>query len=140
MASEWIAAGAGFALVRRNHRLDRGRGLQQRRIRVSGGYEPAEVHVRAGRPVQLIFRREETALCSERVVFPDYGISVTLPPFQEISVELPACEPGEHEFTCEMQMLHGQLIVDPAEGTTYGHQHLDRADRLAAHTQERRIP
>ncbi len=91
------------------HRRDR----QPRRIRVRAGYQPAEVHVGAGQPVKLIFRREETTLCSERVVFPDYGISVTLPPFEDISVELPASEPGEHEFTCEMQMLHGRVIVDP---------------------------
>jgi plastocyanin domain-containing protein len=117
MPSEWIAVGAGLALVRRHHHADRHRGRQQRRIRVSGGYQPAEVHVSAGQPVLLIFRREETALCSERVVFPDYGISVTLPPFEEISVELPASEPGEHEFTCEMQMLHGWVVVESSEPT-----------------------
>ena len=25
---------------------------------------------------------------------------------------LPAGQPGEHEFTCQMQMLRGKLIVD----------------------------
>jgi plastocyanin domain-containing protein len=85
---------------------------QVRRIRINGAYEPAEVHVRAGEPSRLIFRREETAPCSERVVFPDYGISVTLPPFEDVPVDLPASEPGEHDFTCQMEMLHGRLIVE----------------------------
>ena len=70
------------------------------------------MHVRAGEPARLIFRREETAPCSECVVFPDYGISVMLPPFEDVAVDLPASEPGEHEFTCQMQMLRGRLIVD----------------------------
>lgn len=91
---------------------------QVRRIRIRGSYQPAEVHVSAGQPTRLIFRREETALCSERVVFPDYGISVTLPAFEDVTVDLPSSEPGEHEFTCQMEMLHGRLIVDGARLST----------------------
>lgn len=86
---------------------------QIRLIRICGTYQPSEVHIRAGAPARLIFRREETAPCSERVVFPDYGISVTLPPFEDIIVDLPASEPGEHEFTCQLQMLRGRLVIDP---------------------------
>ena len=105
-------ADKGCALVFGTRRPGRSPGAQLRRIRVRGSYQPAEVHVGSGRPVRLIFRREESAPCSERVVFPDYGISVTLPPFEDVPVDLPASEPGEHEFTCEMQMLHGTLVVD----------------------------
>ena len=118
MAAEWIGAAAGLALTvtvwglflaraRRDPRSG-----QVRRIRIDGTYDPSEVHVRAGEPARLIFRREETAACSERVVFPDFGISVMLPPFEDVVVDLPASEPGEHEFTCRMQTLHGTLIVD----------------------------
>ncbi len=89
---------------------------QERRIRVRGGYEPAEIHVTAGVPTRLVFRREETAPCSERVVFPDLGISAMLPAFADVTVQLPASEPGAHPFTCEMDMLHGCLIVEPAPG------------------------
>jgi Cu+-exporting ATPase len=88
-------------------------GAQVRRVRVKAGYEPPEVHVHADRPIRLLFRREETAPCSERVVFPDYGISVGLPPFQEVAVDLPPSETGTHRFCCEMDMLHGNLIVEP---------------------------
>lgn len=121
MAAEWILAAAGLALTLAVWALfagRRGRAVagrpagQVRRIRINGSYQPSEVHVRAGTPMRLIFRREETAPCSERVVFPDFGISVMLPPFEDVAVDLPASEPGEHEFTCQMQMLHGTLVVD----------------------------
>jgi plastocyanin domain-containing protein len=121
MAAEWIVAVAGLALTLTVGALfvSRGGGAvparppgQVRRIRVNGSYQPSEVHVRAGTPTRLVFRREETAPCSERVVFPDFGISVMLPPFEDVSVDLPAGEPGEHEFICPMAVLHGTLVVD----------------------------
>lgn len=121
MAAEWIVAAGGatvtvvmWALLaaRRRRAAPAPAPSQVRRIRIDGDYHPAEVHVRAGEPTRLIFRREETAPCSEVVVFPDYGISVMVPPFEDVAVDLPASEPGAHEFTCQMQMLHGKLVVD----------------------------
>ena len=94
--------------------------LQERRITVRGGYDPAEIHVAEGLPVRLVFHREETAPCSERVVFPDLGISATLPAYRDTAVELPASRAGTHPFTCEMEMLHGRLIVDPTDRGSVG--------------------
>jgi Cu+-exporting ATPase len=88
---------------------------QLRRVRVRGGFQPAEVHLAAGTPTTLVFRREETAPCSERVVFPDLGISATLPAFRDVTIELPASEPGTHPFTCDMDALEGRLVVEPAD-------------------------
>ncbi len=121
--AEWLLPTGGLLLAAlacswftfgRRGFLARADGWQERRIRVRGGYDPAEIHVTAGTPVRLIFRREETASCSERVVFPDLGISAALPAFRDTAVELPAIGPGAHEFTCEMEMLRGRVIVDPA--------------------------
>jgi len=81
-------------------------------VRVRGGYWPSVVFARAGRPLRLIFRREETAPCSERVVFPAFGKSAMLPPYEDVTVELLPKEPGEYEFTCQMGMLRGRLIVE----------------------------
>ncbi len=83
-----------------------------RRIRVRGGYLPDTVYARAGEPLRLIFRREETAACSERVVFPDFGKSAMLPPYQDVTVEVTPDRAGVYEFTCQMGMLHGRLIVE----------------------------
>lgn len=107
-------AAAWWAFALRRLSGDRDAAPITRRIRVHEGYEPDEVHVPAGRPARLVFFRDETAPCSERIVFPDFGLSIGLPPFQEIAVDLPAAAPGEHPFTCEMEMLHGRLVVDEA--------------------------
>jgi plastocyanin domain-containing protein len=82
------------------------------RIRVRGGYQPDTVYGRVGEPLRLTFRREETAACSERVVFPAFGKSAMLPPHQEVTIELKPERAGEFEFTCQMGMLHGRLIVE----------------------------
>ncbi len=102
----------------RRNRACAGRpGPQVRRIRINGNFQPAEVHVSAGIPTRLIFRREETAPGSERVVFSDLGISASLLPYVDVAVDLPASEPGEHLFTGQMQMLRGTIVVDEDAAT-----------------------
>jgi pyridoxal biosynthesis lyase PdxS len=54
-------------------------GTQEVMIRVKGGYDPDLIVVQAGRPVRLLFNRQETASCSEMVQFPDFGVSRQLP-------------------------------------------------------------
>jgi plastocyanin domain-containing protein len=80
-------------------------------IRVSGGYLPDIVYARAGKPVRLAFLREETATCSERVLFPAFGKSAMLPAGERVVVALSACPPGTYEFTCAMGILRGRLVV-----------------------------
>ena len=86
------------------------------RVRVQGGYEPDTIRGRVGEPLRIVFRREETAPCSERVVFPAFGKSAMLPPYQDVLVELLPREPGEYEFTCQMGVLHGTLVVEGDRG------------------------
>ena len=80
-------------------------------VRVQGGFEPDTIVARAGEPLRLVFRREETASCSERVVFPAFGRSAMLPPFQDVALELLPEQEGEYEFTCQLGLLRGRLIV-----------------------------
>jgi plastocyanin domain-containing protein len=89
-------------------------GVQEVRVLVKGGYTPDTIVVRAGEPVRLQFYRDETADCSERVVFEDFGIDVALPAFQTTSVEFTPEEAGEFRFRCGMNMLKGLLVVEPA--------------------------
>ena len=86
-------------------------GIQESRVVVRGGYSPAEIIVEAGRPVRLLFDRQETASCSEELVMPDYNIRRFLPAHQTTAVEFTPTTPGEHGFTCGMGMLHGKVIV-----------------------------
>ena len=89
-------------------------GYQEQMILVKGGYTPDTIRVAAGKPVRLLFRREETAACSEQVVLADYGKSASLPTGTVVPVEFMPGDPGEHEFTCQMGMLPGRIIVEAA--------------------------
>ena len=87
-------------------------GVREVRVRVLGGYVPNTIHSEAGTPLRLLFRREESSACSEQVVFPAFGRSVTLArPGEEIAVDLLPGKPGEYEFTCGMGMLRGKIVV-----------------------------
>jgi Uncharacterized protein conserved in bacteria len=90
------------------------RGVQEIRITVKGGYSPDVIVVKQGIPVRLDFYRDETASCSEQVVFGDFGIARDLPAFETTPVEFTPETPGEFTFTCGMRMMRGKLIVDPA--------------------------
>lgn len=85
-------------------------------IAVAGGYEPADIRVRSGTRVRLLFDRRETSPCSEEVVLPDFGIQRLLPAGQTTAVEFLPEKPGVHEFTCGMRMLRGTITVESAEG------------------------
>lgn len=89
-------------------------GVQEVPVTVKGGYTPDTIVVRAGQPVRLQFYRDETADCSERVVFEDFGIDTPLPAFQTTAVEFTPEEAGEFRFHCGMNMLKGLLVVEPA--------------------------
>jgi plastocyanin domain-containing protein len=85
-------------------------GVQEVRIRVAGGYDPAHVRVRRG-PVRLIFDRQEDSGCSEEVVLPDVGIRRYLPAHEETVIEFNPERAGRYEFTCGMSMLRGSVTV-----------------------------
>jgi plastocyanin domain-containing protein len=87
-------------------------GVQEVTIAVRGGYDPADVRVRRGVPVRLVFDRQETSGCSEEVVLPDFGIKRFLPAHQKTVVEFTPEKAGTYEFTCGMSMLRGRLTVE----------------------------
>ncbi len=85
---------------------------QEALIVVKGGYTPDTIVVERGRPVRLNFRREETATCSEMVLFPDFDKSAKLPTGETVAIDFLPEKPGEYEFACQMGMLKGRLIVE----------------------------
>lgn len=93
---------------------DVSQGVQQVQVTVKGGYTPDTIVVRAGSPVRLLFYRDETVDCSERVVFEHFGIDVPLPAFETTAVEFTPTEGGEFRFRCGRNMLQGVLVVEPA--------------------------
>jgi plastocyanin domain-containing protein len=101
----WLSRGQGVA-------ADLSGGVQSALVVVKGGYTPDTIVVERGRPVRMIFRREEAALCSERVVIPAFDTSALLPQGEEVAVEFLPTEKGEFPFACQMGMLRGRIIVD----------------------------
>jgi plastocyanin domain-containing protein len=85
---------------------------QSATIVVRGGYEPSTLRVRAGQPVTLTFDRQETASCSEEIVFPDFGVRRFLPAHEKTTLVVTPPKPGTYEFTCGMSMMHGKLIAE----------------------------
>ena len=102
----WLKRSAGFRATETSG------GYQEAMILVKGGYTPDTIIVRSGRPVRLNFRREETASCSDKVIFGDFQKSADLPTGQTVAVELLPKEPGEFGFACPMGMFRGRLIVE----------------------------
>jgi len=89
-------------------------GVQEIRVMVKGGYDPDVIVVKQGKPVRLDFYRDETASCSEQVIFGDFGIARDLPAFKTTQIQFTPETPGEFTFTCGMNMMRGKLIVDAA--------------------------
>jgi plastocyanin domain-containing protein len=81
-------------------------------ITVDGGYSPAVVRVKAGRPVRLVFDRKDSGSCSEEVVFPDFGLRRFLPSGKRTVIEVTPPRAGRYDFTCGMSMLHGALVAE----------------------------
>ncbi len=86
-------------------------GVQEIKVTVKGGYSPDVIVVKEGTPVRLDFYRDETASCSEQVIFGDFGIARDLPAFKTTPIEFTPDKTGEFTFTCGMNMMRGKLIV-----------------------------
>jgi plastocyanin domain-containing protein len=86
-------------------------GVQQVQIKVKGGYDPDVIVVKQGKPVQLHFNRQESAMCSEMVVFDKIDQSAKLPEGETVTIEFTPEETGEIPFQCQMGMLRGKVVV-----------------------------
>ena len=87
-------------------------GIQEVDVTFKGGYQPASIVVKAGRPLRLNFTRRESTPCGEEVVLPEFGRRAHLPENRTVAVEVTPTKPGEYEFTCGMNMYKGKLIVE----------------------------
>ena len=101
-------------------RAQQRRGIQEVVITVKGGYSPNLIRVREGVPLKLTFDRRESGDCTSRVVFADFHASKSLPAFGTATLEFTPDKVGEFDFACGMNMIHGTLVVEPADGTAAG--------------------
>ena len=72
---------AGWAFFRSRPRRARlgPDGMQDASIVIRERYQPSVIVARCGVPVRLTFVRDEDNPCSEKVIFPDFGICRSLP-------------------------------------------------------------
>ena len=85
--------------------------IQEIKIDIKGEYVPSEVLVSKGKPLKMIFKRNDDSSCTEYVIFEDFRIKQKLEPFKETVLELKPDRDGEFPFVCGMGMLHGKLVV-----------------------------
>jgi len=86
-------------------------GVQEAFIVVKDGYSPDTIQVEAGKPVRLMFNRQESSPCSDKVILDAFGVSADLPEGETVPVEFTPPTPGDFEFACQMGMLRGKVIV-----------------------------
>jgi len=82
-------------------------------ITVDGGvYDPPVIRVPAGKPLTLRFIRKDASPCAEKVIFKGLDISADLPLGKPYELSITPEKAGEYEFTCQMAMYRGKLIVE----------------------------
>ena len=78
---------------------------------VRDGYHPAVVEARADTPLRLLFRRDESARCSETVLLPELGRFADVPEGETVTIDCGMLEPGEYDFSCPRGAVHGRLVI-----------------------------
>lgn len=81
-------------------------------IIVDGGvYSPSRIEIKQGDTVYLNFLRRDPSPCAEKVIFNGLNINEELPVNHSKRIKIKVSQQGEYEFTCQMQMYRGTLIV-----------------------------
>jgi len=82
-------------------------------IKVQNGvYEPSIITVKQGRDIHLRFVRYDASPCSQIVVFDKLNMGIELPMKKPVNLLIKAPNKGVYEFSCQMQMYRGKLIVE----------------------------
>jgi len=77
-----------------------------------GVYTPSAITTTVGDTITLRFLRKDPSPCAAVVLCTELGIGEELPLNQPHSITITPRTPGEFEFTCEMAMYRGQIIVE----------------------------
>ncbi|OKH37425.1 hypothetical protein NIES2119_14090 [[Phormidium ambiguum] IAM M-71] len=93
--------------------------IQKLTVIVDKGYQPNHLVVKAGKPVQLSFLRENPSSCLEKILIPDFDIATDLPLHQLKTIEFTPKQEGEHAFSCGMNMVRGIIKVQAANTSEF---------------------
>jgi plastocyanin domain-containing protein len=76
------------------------------------GFVPAEIKVKAGKPVKLVVTRRVERTCATEIVIKDQGINKPLPLNQPVEVTFTPSKPGKLRYACGMDMIAGVIVVE----------------------------
>ena len=85
---------------------------QEIRVTVKGEYSPDRIVLKKGRPVRLLFFREDDSECTAQVVIPDLNVKQDLALKKDTVVAFVPEKEGEFTFACGMDMMKGKLVVE----------------------------
>ena len=77
----------------------------------NGVYTPSVIQTSKGQPLTLRFLRRDPSPCAEKVIFSALNLNADLPINEPIDIRLTVDTPGGYEFTCQMGMYRGKLLV-----------------------------
>lgn len=75
------------------------------------GYEPGEITVKRGIPVEFRFSAASDAGCARAVVMRDFGVNLVSRSGETVVARFTPNTSGEFIFRCPMNMYRGRLIV-----------------------------
>lgn len=78
---------------------------------VKGAYSPNVINAKAGKPLTIVFDRQEDTGCSKKVIIDKFRIAEELPDFGQKEITITPRAVGEYTFSCEMGMYQGKIIV-----------------------------
>ncbi len=87
---------------------------QEVRVRVHRGFEPDVIPVEVGRPVRLVFFRDESGEATGEVIFETLDLRRALPAFETTVVEFTPGAPGDYPFRCGHTDYRGRVIAQVA--------------------------
>lgn len=73
------------------------------------GFNPAQVDIKRGEAIRLVFIRKIDKTCATRVLIPDMKVDAELPLNKPVIVEISSEKTGEIGFACPMNMLKGKI-------------------------------
>ena len=90
-------------------------GVQVVDVEAGVTFSPDRIRLVAGVPARLVVTRTVENTCITQVKVPAYDVGpVDLPLGEPVAVEFTPTEAGDVSFTCGMDMVSGQIVVQPA--------------------------
>ncbi len=75
------------------------------------GFEPSQINVKQGEPVELEVTRKVEGTCATAIVIKDQGVKEELPLDKPVKVKVKTDKKGEIGFSCPMGMIRGTITV-----------------------------